>query len=473
MNIASALPFLAALGKKGIPPPPDLSDMTSDYEALPDNPSVTPAAAPDVSPDMSIGAAPQTTPPPPANPLDTLTRFPGGEGANGVPKLAGETKGHKLLRILLGAGYGTAAGAGQRTFGAGFQQAQELPLGIEHQQLQNEQVRQMLPFLRAQQIAGLQKTQADVQKTQAEVEGMPIKQALERAQTEAANYKDDPNLGLIDIRTKQPVNPSGFAPLSADEAAVLGKQPGDRVPLKLKNTANEIAMRGITNVQTEEGVFERNRQTGKMTRLGSNPRMMFAPDQRIIPVSADPNNPGAITFMRAGQAMNTGAQAPTSAATTAAKTEARSEVPTKIGDQKVAFNTMIQHAQLLRQAAKDLNNGDVQALNGLKNSFANAFGYSGPITAQAIADAYKGEVSNVINKGHITDTGNEKVEHTLDPTHQNYATLDSVIGAYQALAQSKLNMLNQQANIAKGQKGNEARPTHRWNPQTQRIEAIQ
>lgn len=192
-----------------------------------------------------------------------------------------------------------------------------------------------------------------------------------------------------------------------------------------------------------------------MTRLGSNPRMVFSPENRIIPVAADPNNPGAITFMKAGEAMKQGVQAPTSAAVGEAKAEAKSEVPKNIGDLRVNFNTMIQHAQLLRVAAKALNNGDVQALAGLKNSFKNAFGYAGPITAEAIADAYKGEVSNVINKGHITDTGNERVAHTLDPTHQNYETVDSVLGAYQALAQSKLNMLNHQAEIAKGHKSTE------------------
>jgi hypothetical protein len=165
-------------------------------------------------------------------------------------------------------------------------------------------------------------------------------------------------------------------------------------------------------------------------------------------VVVDPNDPGYAYFTSAANAMNQNLPSPMGAGTQAAKVEARSEVPTKIGDQKVAFTTMIQHAQLLRNAAKALNNGDMQTLNGLENAFKNEFGYSGPITAAAIADAYKGEVSNVINKGHITDTGNEKIAHTLDPTHQNYKTIDSVLGAYQALAQSKMNMLNQQAQSA-------------------------
>lgn len=75
------------------------------------------------------------------------------------------------------------------------------------------------------------------------------KSLLDAAQTEAANYKEDPNLGLIDLRTKQPVSPNALAPLGPGEAEVLGKKPGDMVPLKLKNTANEIMNRGIRPVQ--------------------------------------------------------------------------------------------------------------------------------------------------------------------------------------------------------------------------------
>src|SRR5207248_9709009 len=42
---------------------------------------------------------------------------------------------------------------------------------------------------------------------------------------------------------------AGLAPLSADEAAVLGKSEGDRVPIKLKNSASEIVARGVHAVQ--------------------------------------------------------------------------------------------------------------------------------------------------------------------------------------------------------------------------------
>src|ERR1051326_8023539 len=158
-----ALPFLSAL-KKQAPPDagPDFSGMESES---------------DPQPDLSMFQAPDAPPHPPANPLDDLAK----PDSNAAPKLAGETKGHKLLRILMGAGYGAAAGAGKRTFGEGFQQAQELPLSLQHQQLQNQAALQTLPFLRQAQISGIQKNLAeagkfgaDAAKAQAEVAGMPI-----------------------------------------------------------------------------------------------------------------------------------------------------------------------------------------------------------------------------------------------------------------------------------------------------------
>lgn len=457
-SLASILPFLSALKKAQ----PDFSGMTSDNEIQP-----PPAPEPDVAPPplqmpQQQAPAPQVTQQQPGDVsgIGALTQVP--QQDQGAPKLAGETKGHKLLRILMGAGYGAAAGAGQRTFGEGFQQSQMLPLQIQHQQLQNQAALQTLPFLRQAQIAGIQKNLAEAgkstaegQKAQAEVQGMPIKQALEQAQTEAANYKDDPNLGLIDLRNKQPVNPAGFAPLTADEARVLGKQPGDRVPLKLKNIANEIAMRGITNVTTEQGVFERNRQSGTMTRLGDNPRMMFAPSERFVPV-ADPSNPGNVLYRKAGEAAAQNMSSPQSATTQAAKAVTKSAVAGKIGDEINAFNTALAHADLLRQAARALNNGDQRTLAGLSNRLETEFGDARLTDFHAIANAYAREVTKMLSGGHMTDNEIKDQGATL-PSNANYKTIDSVIGKYEALARSK--MQQRQKQVERGQRGEANFPT--------------
>lgn len=439
-----ALPFLAALRQR------QTGDSGQDFSGIP---QAAPGDVPVPQPDLSVGH-PTAPPQPPPNPVQDLSQsMVEGQGA---PKLAPETKGHKLLQILLGGAKGAAAGAGQYTFGGGFQQAQMLPLAVQHQQLQNEQLRQILPFLRAQQFAGLQKTGAETQnflaqagKHQAEVQGMPIKQALEQAQTEAAYYKDDQNLGLIDIRTGQPVNPAGMAPLSAEEAQVLGKQPGDRVPLKLKNTANEIVNRGFTTVNTEEGVYERNRATGKQTRLGSNPRLVFAPSERFVPV-ADPNNPGVVTYQKAGIAAQQGLQSPQSAPTQAARTVLKSAVGGKIGDEINAFNTAMAHADLLKQAFIALNNGDVRALNSLKNRWETEMGSPLPTNVSAISNAYSREITKMLSSGHMTDSEIGSSGATL-PQNASPAQMFGALNAYQALAASK--MQQRQNQVERGLKG--------------------
>lgn len=310
---------------------------------------------------------------------------------------------------------------------------------------------------------------AEAYKNVAEAGSYPAKQSLESAQAEAANYKDDPNLGLIDLRTKQPISGVGFAPLTEEEADVLGKQPGERVPLKVKNTANEIVQRGLSTVAGTNDTFLLNKGTGEKRPLGiGSPRAIFAPENRIVPGAADPNNPGALTYMRAGQAMQTGALAPGAAAVGAAKAEAKSEVPTQIGNQKVAFNTAMQHADLLQKAAEALDNGDQQTLAGLKNTFKNEFGNPGPVTAQAIADAYTREVTKMLSAGHLTDSEIGTIGKTINPNKQNMRQIASVVGAYKALAQSKLNMLNQQAEASRTGRTAAAPSTgvtHIWTPQ--------
>jgi hypothetical protein len=127
---------------------------------------------------------------------------------------------------------------------------------------------------------------------------------------------------------------------------------------------------------------------------------------------------------------------------------AKSEVPKDIGTQKVAFNTAIDHADLLQKAAAALKNGDSQTLNGLKNKFKNEFGESGPITAQTIADAYTREVTSVLSKGHMTDSEIQNVGKTIDTNRQNFDQISSVIGAYKSLAQSKMDQLQKQEDSA-------------------------
>jgi enamine deaminase RidA (YjgF/YER057c/UK114 family) len=65
------------------------------------------------------------------------------------------------------------------------------------------------------------------------------------------------------------------------------------------------------------------------------------------------------------------------------------------------FGTVAGHLEILRQLAGALDNGDVQAVNSLRNSFEKAFGQSPPNTF----DAFKSLVSDEITKGVIGGSG--------------------------------------------------------------------
>lgn len=406
----------------------------------------------------------------------------------GIPNAMspGLTKAGKLMTLLSSGLQGALAGraaneqatvmsGGRRSGGAGmgFESGYQLPF-----------TRAMMPVQLAQAQTGLeagqlqnQMARAGLQPVQTPYGPMPVEfaaksylpwmirsqamQNVANTRAGASEYAADVGAGsrvkVAQIEQGQPI------PLDPDVAHLAGFDELAGVPVgkgTLDNVNKALEARGFRTQDMGTNGTGENQGMWLLDRGGNRVKQVspfsltfqrgasFAQNRPEEVV--DPNDPGHVYYTTAANAMNNNLPAPAGAPTQAARSEARSEVPTKIGDQKVAFNTMIQHAQLLRDAARALNNGDVQALNGLKNSFKNTFGYSGPITAQAIADAYGGEVTNVIAKGHITDKDMEKTSKTLDPSKQNFATMDSVLTAYQALAQSKLNMLNNQANAAKG-----------------------
>lgn len=410
----------------------------------------------------------------------------------------GETKGHALMRILTAGIQGGLAGAAQNSetyaqtgrnagFGGGIYGAQMLPLQraalagqAERIGLENQQLAQMLPFLRAQTLFGLQKTKADIDKTTAETgkataeaNAIPIKTALERAQTEAAYYKEDPMQGLIDIRTGKPVtSDANLVPLSDQEAAILGKPSGSSVPLKIKNMANEIVQRGITPGQANgrSVLIDKNtRQVvadlGAATPMAVINAQMSGPAVTPSGALADPNMEAVAQSVAGGKqdlatALRPYMRFPGKANALEARVlqinpeyyqgdyTNRLKVLEKAtqgswADQKIAFNTMLQHADLLDQAAKALNNKDTKAYNAVKNKLASEFGDADLTNFQAIANAYNHEVTSVISKGHITDSEVKQGDATM-PSNANYDTIHKVLSSYKALAESKMRQLNKQ-----------------------------
>jgi hypothetical protein len=121
-------------------------------------------------------------------------------------------------------------------------------------------------------------------------------------------------------------------------------------------------------------------------------------------------------------------------------------------DTRLAYNTALDHSQLLLDSAAALQNGDIKKLNSLQNAFKSQFGSSGPITFDAVANAYNHEVTSVISKGHMTDNEVQTGGATL-PSNANLSTIQSVVGAYKSLMTSKRNELDK---IIKAGAGNKA-----------------
>lgn len=516
MGLASVLPFLAAL-KKSVP---DMSGATSDPTSLAQlaQPGTMPANTQPFLAAAQGDSSGLQSPPPDQPPIAqrNMAQAPDISGATpDVPQDKGnmfrqpyESKGHALMRILQGglmgglsgmaANANTYAATGRNAgFGGGAQAGytQSLPmqsafqqLGLQKAGLENQQLIQMLPFLRANQIAGLQKTsaeagkfQAEAGKATAETGAVATKQALEAAQAEAANYKEDPNLGLIDLRTKQPVaGGAALAPLTDQEAAILGKQPGEKVPLKLKNTANEMVNRGIKTVQANGRSLLIDNQGHTIKDMGAATPMAVINAQMSGPATnqngslADPNMERIAQAVAAGQedmptALRPYIRFPGKANALESRVlqinpnyyqgdyQNRLKVIEKAtqgswADQKIAFNTAMQHADLLDQAAKALNNGDVRTLSGLKNKLNTEFGNADYTNFQAISHAYVNEVQKMLSAGHITDSEIAQNSASM-PGDANYDTIHKVMGSYKALAQSKLKMLNNQ--IQQGMKGSQ------------------
>jgi hypothetical protein len=396
----------------------------------------------------------------------------------------GLNKAGKLATILQGGLQGAMAGraaseraviasGGRRSggVGTGFEAGYELPWQragmtnqLEQQQAQTQLLKaqsEMVPtqygpmpaalarYILPAQIRGEAQQGAAETRAGASVEGAKIGAG---ARTGAAQIGAGARTGAAqigaDARIKAAqLNLGPIAQVPQDLQDQFGLPP--ELPLRMLNQAETAANKPLTIVQGENGPAIVNKQQAG-AGVGGTPKSLGIGTPRLGGALqiADPDNPGQTKMTTAGQAVRAGAAGTGSSSLQVPRQAAKAAVPTDIGNQKVNFTTMIQHAELLREAARALNNGDTQTLAGLKNAFKNEFGYSGPITAQAIADAYGGEVTNVIAKGHITDAEASKTGKTINLGKQNFKTVDSVLSAYQSLAQSKMNMLDKQTQSA-------------------------
>src|SRR5579864_8484686 len=373
-------------------------------------------------------------------------------GPAGMPNATspGLSKLGKLAVLLSGGVQGALAGraaqeqtiaatGGRRAggVGTGFQAGYDLPFlrAQQQQQVQMGQAQTQIAQSQAKlypQIAALgagktlseiQKNNAEAGKAGAEAGAIPTKTALEQAQTEAAYYKDDPNLGLIDLRTGNPVTGgAGLAPLTAEEASVLGKQPGQQVPLKLKNTANEIMNRGIRSVQANGRSLLVDNQGNTVKDMGAATPLVVMQNQ--LGAAGNPNSPefqatvdavgqGHMDLQTAVGRMGRfpGASFALMGAIEqkypnyfqgnydAAKKVLDSFTSRSYSQNLNAISTAREHMKTFTDLAKDLDNGHVRSFNALGNALGVQFGSDKVTNFNIAKQFFSGEVGKAVVAG--------------------------------------------------------------------------
>lgn len=460
-----------------------------------------PAPAPDMQqqdtlppPDLSVGQPPPV-PPQPANPVQDLTQsmvqdqtapdlrtrmFTANAGAAPTP-----TKANKLLQILRAGIQGGLAGEAQNAqtyaqtgrnagFGGGFYGSMQMPFQQAYQQGQLaqqgaqtkllESQSQMVPTPYGNMPAAFAKLLFP-----ALVRGQATTQAAQTragATTQAAQIGAESRQKVAQINQGQPIPvdqaTAELAGMPEIAGTPVGRGTWTNINKALEAKGYRVQDMGQNGTDPNSGMWLMDRAGNRIKQVSPNSLTFqrgasFAQNRPEVVV--DPNDPGYAYYTTAANAMRNNLPSPMGAAPLAAKTAARSEVPTKIGDQKVAFSTAMQHADLLKSALSALNNGNVQMLNSLQNKFGTEFGTTGPITAEAIADAYSREVQKGLSSGHITEGDTEKVKKSLNVTSQSIPQSIAVLDAYKNLFQSKMNMLANQekaATAGRGPKSNNA-----------------
>jgi hypothetical protein len=157
---------------------------------------------------------------------------------------------------------------------------------------------------------------------------------------------------------------------------------------------------------------------------------------RIIQV-LDPTNPGAVNYMRAGDAIKSGAQSPSGIAFQIDKAMEKALTSGNMGQNIIAFNTANSHLDLLQQAADALNNGDSQFVNRTANQFITQFGSPAPSNFNAIKAAVSGELAKTFRGSGVTDQDIAAISGIINDA-QSPAQIQGAISYYRSLMKSKV-----------------------------------
>jgi len=108
----------------------------------------------------------------------------------------------------------------------------------------------------------------------------------------------------------------------------------------------------------------------------------------------------------------------------------------KGSEEILAFNTALQHADLLQQASDALKNGSTRVLNQIGNQLGVQFGSDKASNFQVIANAYSREVTKALSAGDLTDSEIKEQGATL-PSNASPSQITGALSSYKALIQSR------------------------------------
>jgi hypothetical protein len=113
---------------------------------------------------------------------------------------------------------------------------------------------------------------------------------------------------------------------------------------------------------------------------------------------------GNVQYQFSGNAIKSGTSTPQSMNFRTAAAMAKFMTSGKGGGVMTNYRTTTDHLDLLRQAITALDNGDMQGLNRLNNSFKEQFGSNAPTNVNVIRTMLSGELANVAKITGATDT---------------------------------------------------------------------
>lgn len=156
----------------------------------------------------------------------------------------------------------------------------------------------------------------------------------------------------------------------------------------------------------------------------------FRPLQVVDPTTGD------VHYEYSGNAIARGGAAPSSRNFKTAIAMAHYMTSGKGGSTLTAYRTAYDHLDLLQTASDALQNGDVQALNRLNNTFKEQFGSSAPTNFNAVKTMLSGEIANVAKASGATDAEIQAAKDELDRA-QSPEQIKGIIDTNQDLMDQK------------------------------------